>query len=164
VWWDSPNHAPPFLRETFPIYRNGGFCYHFFLSNRFPKPFRRLVTLLFYLRWGLQLHFEKKFDVIMTYGTNRPGIAGVLLKWITGARLIVEIPGVPENAFRYDVPHSGCLDSVKRFFASQFLLLAGITADCIQIIYPLQLQKYPFLHNKKIAVFPPFVPAHVISP
>jgi len=111
----------------------------------------------------LKLHRKKKFDVIMTYGTNRPGIAGVILKWITGAKLIVEIPGVPENAFRYDAPHPGIRTAVKRFFADQFLMLAATTADCIKLLYPWQLGSYPRLHNKKVAIFHDFVPVHVIS-
>jgi glycosyltransferase involved in cell wall biosynthesis len=164
VWWDSPDSVSQFLRETFPVYRVGNFRYHLFLMLRLPKPLRPLATLLFYLRCGLQLHREKQFDVIVTSGTNRPGIAGVILKWITGAKLIVEIPGAPENAFRYDAPHPGIREAIKRFFADQFLVLVGITADCILLIYPWQLQKYPSLHNKKVAVFPYFVPAHVISP
>jgi glycosyltransferase involved in cell wall biosynthesis len=163
VWWDSPNRVSPYLRGTFPVYRVGNFCYHFFLMFRFPKPLRRLAILLFYLRRGLQLHREKPFDVIMTYGTNRPGIAGVILKWITGAKLIVEIPGVPENAFRFDEPHPGIRAGIKRFFADRFLVLAGKTADCIKLLYPWQLRKYPCLGNTKVAVFHDFVPVHLIS-
>ena len=163
VWWDSANSVAPYLRETFPVYRVGNFCYHLFLIYRFPKPFRRLATLLFYLRCGLKLHREKKIDVIMTYGTNRPGIAGLILKWITGGKLIVEIPGAPENAFRYDVPRPGICAAVKRFFADQLLLFVGTTADCIKLLYPWQLQRYPRLRNKKVAVFHDFAPIHLIS-
>jgi glycosyltransferase involved in cell wall biosynthesis len=163
VWWNSASSAPPFLQETFPVYRVGNFCYHFFLLNRYPQPLRRLATLLFYLRWGLQLHREKKFDVIVTYGTNRPGIAGVILKWITGAKLIVEIPSAPEKAFLYEEPHPGIRVAVKRFFADQLLLFVGKTADCIKLLYPGQLHRYPRLHNKKVAVFHDFVPVHVVS-
>jgi glycosyltransferase involved in cell wall biosynthesis len=164
VWWDSPKSAPPFLSETFPVYRLGNFSYHLFLFFRYPKPVRRLATFLFYVRRGMQLHREKKFDAIMIYGTNLPGIVGVILKWVTGAQLIVEIPGVPENAFRYDVPHPGSRAAAKRFLASQLLLLVGAFADCFKLLYPWQLQKYHCLKNKRIAVFHDFVPVHVISP
>jgi len=99
----------------------------------------------------------------MTYGTNRIGIAGVILKWITGAKLIVEIPGVPEDIFRYDAPHPGIRAAVKRFFADRFLEWIGATADCIKLLYPWQLRKYPRLCNKKASVFHDFVPVHVIT-
>jgi glycosyltransferase involved in cell wall biosynthesis len=163
VWWDSPNSVSPFLRETFPAYRVGNFCYRLFLSERFPKTLRRFATLLFYLRCGLQLHRDKKFDVIMTYGTNIPGIAGMILKWITGAKLIVEVPGVPEDAFRYEVAHPGRRAAVKRFFADQVLLMVGTAADCIKLLYPEQLRKYPRLRNKHVAVFHDFVPVDFIA-
>jgi glycosyltransferase involved in cell wall biosynthesis len=164
VWWDSPNSVSQFLRETFPIYRIGNFNYHMSLMYRSPKPLRWLATFLFYLRRGLQLHRDKKFDVIVTYGTNRTGIAGVILKCITGAKLILEIPGVPENAFRYDAPHPGIRAALKRFFADQLLETAGTTADCIKLLYPGQLRNYRGLRNKKVAVFHDFVPVHVVSP
>jgi glycosyltransferase involved in cell wall biosynthesis len=162
VWWDSLKVVPPFLRGTFPVYRVGNFRYHLSLYLRYPRPFQRLVAFLFYLRCGLRLHREKKIDVIMTYGTNRTGIAGVILKWITGAKLIVELPNVPENAFRYDVPDPGARAAVKRFFADRLLGLVGAAADCLKLLYPSQLWKYPRLQNKKVAVFHDFVPVHMI--
>jgi glycosyltransferase involved in cell wall biosynthesis len=163
VWWDSPKGVPPFLRDTFPAYPVGNFCYHFFLPERLPKPLRRLAIFLFYLRQGLQLHRKKKFSAIMTYGTNLPGIAGVILKWFTGAKLIVEIPGVPQDAFRYEVAHPGSHEAIKRFFADQLLLLVGTGADCIKLLYPEQLGKYPSLRNKSVAVFHDFVPVDLIA-
>lgn len=162
VWWDSRDSLPPFLREAFPIYRVGNFNYHLHLLHRFPKPVQRLARFLFYLQRGLQLHRDKKFDVIMTYGTNSSGLAGVILKWITGAKLILEIPGVPEDAFRYEVPHPGIRAAIKRFVADQLLLLSGTVADCIKLLYPRQLQKHPRLQNKRVAVFHDFVPVGVI--
>jgi glycosyltransferase involved in cell wall biosynthesis len=163
VWWDSPKSVPPFVWKTFPAYRVGNFCYRFFLSERFPKPLRRLATLFFYLRCGIQLHRGKKFDFIMTYGTNLPGIAGVILKWITGVKLIIEIPGVPEDAFRYEVARPGRRAAIKRFFADQLLLLVGAAADCIKLLYPGQLWKYPRLREKNVVVFHDFVPVDVIA-
>jgi len=163
VWWDSPKKVSLFLRDTFPIHRVGNFCYHFFLSDRVPKPLRRFATLLFYVRTGLELHRKKKFDAIMTYGTNLPGLAGVILKWITGAKLIVEIPGVPEDAFQYEVARPSRRAAIKRFFADQLLLMVGTAAVCIKLLYPEQLWKYPRLRNKNVAIFHDFVPVEVIT-
>ena len=164
VWWDSANNVSPYLRETFPFYRVGKFRYHLFLSERFSKPLRRLATLLFYLRRGLQLHRKKKFDVIMTYGTNLPGLAGVLLKWMTGAKLIVEIPSAPEQAFRHERPEPSVSYAIKRFLADRLLALAGANSDCIKLLYPWQLRRYRYLHNKKIAVFHDFAAVSSVRP
>ena len=162
VWWASPDQVSPFLRKSFPVFRTGNFRYHLFLGERFPKLFRRLARFVFYVRRGLQLHREKKFDVIMTYGTNLPGVAAVILKWMTGAKLIVEIPGVPEDAFRFEEPHPGLGATVKRFLANQSLVLTGAAADCLKLLYPGQLQEYPCLDHKAAAVFHDFVPVHAM--
>ena len=163
VWFDSQASVPPYLRSTFPIYRVGDFRYHLFLAYRTPKFLRRLAIFMFYVRHGLRLHKERKFDAIVAYGTNRPGVAAVILKWLTGARMIVEVPGVPENAFRYDAPNPGIASSLKRYFADRLLNFVGGNADCIKLLYPTQLSKYPKLARKKVAVFHDFVPVNTIQ-
>ena len=95
----------------------------------------------------------------MAYGTNTPAFAATILKWITGCKLIVEIPGVPEDAFRYEAPTDGAL---KRFFADRLLYFCGHACDCFKLLYPWQLQKYPSLKRKAFAVFHDFVPISCI--
>jgi glycosyltransferase involved in cell wall biosynthesis len=163
VWWRSPEQADPHLRSSFPKYRVGNFCYHQFLDLRYPRGLRRLARFLFYLRRGLQLHRQKQFDVITSYGTNLTGIAGVLLKWLTGAKLIVELPNVPENAYRYYDIDEGTIAALKRFLANLALYFVCLNSDCINALYPWQLQKYPLLKKKRTAVFPCFVPLHTIA-
>ncbi|HVO33199.1 MAG TPA: glycosyltransferase family 4 protein [Elusimicrobiota bacterium] len=164
VWWRSRLNAPAYIESTFPIYRVGNFSYHFFLPFRYPKPVQRLAMFAFYVRRGLQLHRIKKFDVIIIYGTNVPGLAALLLKWLTGAKLIAEIPGVPEDAFRYEHPSAGRSSSLKRFLANQCLLAVGFSADTLKLLYPWQLQAFRSLQKKKAAVFHDFVPVRAIRP
>ncbi|HEY2118830.1 MAG TPA: glycosyltransferase [Candidatus Acidoferrum sp.] len=163
VWWHSTKQVSPHLKQNFPVYRVGRFSYHLFLFLRIPQVFRKIATFLWYISRGIQLHRENKIDVIVTYGTNTPGVAATVLKWLTGAKLIVEIPGVPENAFRYDVPNPGKQASVKRFFADRLLCIVGKASDCFKLLYPLQLQKYPELQKKKAAVFHDFVPVRYVQ-
>lgn len=163
VWWHSSAEAPPYLQRTFPTYRVGNFRYHLFTAFHFPKFLWRLHVFLLYIRRGWHLHRQQKFDVIVAYGTNRPGLAAVILKWITGARMIVEVSSVPENAFRYDEPNPGIGSAIKRFFADRFLNFVGCRSDCIKLLYPTQLRKYPKLARKKVAVFHDFVPVHSIQ-
>lgn len=162
VWWRNSAEASAYLQPTFPVYRVGNFRYHQFPAFRLPAFLQRLDVFLFYLRRGWQLHRERKFDVIMAYGTNRPGFAAVVLKWITGAKMIVEIPGMPENAFRYDEPHPGAGSTIKRFFADRLLNFVGRRADCIKLLYPSQLRNYPRLARKKVAIFHDFIPVQTI--
>jgi glycosyltransferase involved in cell wall biosynthesis len=81
------------------------------------------------------------------------------LKLLTGAKLILEIPGAPENAFRYDVPNPGKATSVKRFVADFLLHFVGRVSDCLKLLYPWQLREYPGLLKAHAAIFNDFVPA-----
>ncbi len=158
VWGRSLDVLPEVLSSTYPVHRVGRFTYHLYQPERLPIPLRLFAKLSFYLRLGLQLHRKQKFDLIMTYGTNATGIAGVILKWLTGAKLIAKIPGNPRDSFRRGDHAAGIGSSIKRFVADLNLHLVCGAADCIRLLYPWQLQKYRLLCNKKSAVLPPFVP------
>lgn len=163
VWWHSAEEASPHLKPSFPDYRVGRFTYYFFPFYRFPRVFRKIAVFLWYITRGIHLHRQKKFGVIVTYGTNTPAVAGTVLKWLTGAKLIVEIPGAPENAFRYDVPNPGMVGSVKHFFADFLLLFVGRASDCLKLFYPWQLREYPSLQKKHAAIFHDFVPVRCVE-
>ena len=163
VWWRSAEEADPHLRASFPRYRVGNFCYHQFLDFRHRRGLKSLARFIFYIRRGLQLHREKKFDLIVSYGTNLTGLAGVVLKWFTGAKLIAQLPNVPENAYRYYDPDEGRIAAVKRFLANAALYFVCLNSDCIQVLYPWQLNNYPRLQRKRTAVFPSFAPLHTIT-
>jgi len=158
VWWREINEVDPHLKNSFPVYRVGKFSYHLYLFLKLPAPLRKIGTFFWYLQRGLQLHRQKKIDVIMTYGTNTPAIAGAVLKWLTGAKLIIEIPGVPENAYRYDEPNPGKTAALKRFLADRVLSSFGRACNCFKLLYPWQLQRYPALREKPATIFHDFVP------
>lgn len=163
VWWHSANQVRPDLKQNFPVHRVGKFSYHMFLFLKFPRLLRKMAVFCWYITRGIQLHQEKKIDVIVAYGTNMPSVAGTVLKWLTGAKLIVEIPGAPENAFRYDRPSPSMTGSVKRFIADVLLLILGRACDCLKLFYPWQLREYPSLQKKHAAIFHDFVPVRCVE-
>ncbi len=163
VWWHATSQVSSHLKPNFPVYRVGQFSYHMFLALRFPSVFGKIATFFWYLTRGLQLHHKSKIDVIVAYGTNTPAVAGMILKWLTGAKFVVEIPGVPEDAFRYDAPNPGNRAKVKHFFADQLLNVVGNAADCFKLLYPMQLQNYPALQKKNAAIFHDFVPVRCMQ-
>ena len=162
VWWSSMRDVSPAFRQSFPIHPVGKFRYHMFLGYQPPRLLRPLAKLFFFVRRGLQLHSQNKFDAIMVYGTNLPGIAGVILKILTGSKLITEVPGVPENAYRYDSPQRARIATVKRMAADALLLFVGSVSDCFKLLYPQHLSHYPALAKKRAAVFHAFVPISTI--
>ncbi|HVA62082.1 MAG TPA: glycosyltransferase family 4 protein [Terriglobales bacterium] len=162
VWWAAASDAPAFLRRDFPRHRVGRFCYHLHLSYRWPKRLRGLARFCFYLSQGWRLHRGQAFDGIVAYGTNTVGVAAMVLKWLTGAKLMVEVPGVPEDAFYFDRPHAGRGAALKRALADGLLNLVGGRADCMKLLYPTQLQRYRKLSARPAAVFHDFVAVSLI--
>lgn len=162
VWWSSVEEVGPHLQGTFPEYRVGRFTYNLFLFLKVPRLARKVVTILWYIRRGRQLHRKNKIDVIVSYGTNLPGVAALILKWLTRAKLIIEIPGVPENAFLYDAPKPGKGFLLRRMLADRLLYLVGTASDCFKLLYPWQLQNYPRLQKKPAAIFHDFVPLRCV--
>lgn len=158
IWCGRADKLGPYWQASFPEFRRGAFCYHMHLGYKWPKLCRPWAKFLFYVRTGLCLHRRKRFDAVITYGTNSAGVAAVLLKWLTGARLVVELPGVPENIYRYDRPRPGFRSSLRRFVANRLLHFTGRRADCFSLLYPGQLQHYPALRTKKSVVLHAFVP------
>jgi glycosyltransferase involved in cell wall biosynthesis len=133
-----------------------------FLFLKYPRIFQKLSVLLWYITRGMRLHRKNRIDVIVTYGSNLPAVAGTALKWLTGAKLIVEIPGAPENSFRYDEPDPGVKASVKHSAADLLLWFVGLACDCLKLFYPWQLNEYPSLQRKPKAVFHDFVPVRCV--
>jgi glycosyltransferase involved in cell wall biosynthesis len=162
VWWKSPDEASPHLRATFPRYVVGKFTYHQFLEYRYPKALQALARIAFFVRKGLALHRKQPFDVIVSYGSNSTGIGAVLLKWLTGAKLVVEIPGVPEDAFRNDGHSMTAPTKVKQLVANLLLNIVGKAADAFKLLYPKQLSSLPWLKHKQAFVFHDFVPVRQI--
>jgi glycosyltransferase involved in cell wall biosynthesis len=163
VWFSSSEALPGFLKESYPNYMAGNFRYNLFFEDAFPKWLKMLARFSFFLRRGLEPNREKKIDVIVTYGTNSTGIAGVLLKWMTGAKLIVEIPGVPENSFRFDEPRRTLHARARHLIADLLLNLISFSVDHLRLLYPTQLAQYPRSAKKKSSVFHEFVPISSIT-
>lgn len=163
IWGKSPASLPEHLRHTFPHHRVGRFTYHFKQLEDLPALVRPFAKLLFFNRQGLQLHRAQKFDAIFVYGTSGTGVAGVILKWLTGAKLIVELPNVPEDAHRFRALKSDLVTRLKSFLSRALFYFVCRSADCVKMFYPWQLSKFPSLQEKRTVVFINFVPVSRIN-
>jgi len=165
VWAADPADAslPAFLRPGFPEYRVGRFTYHMFLEYKFPAYLRPFARMAFHVRRGIELNRRQPFDVIVSYGTNSTGVSALILKWLTGAKLVVEIPNVPENVYRYDRPDTNWWDATRRFLANRLLNLVAGAADCLKLLYPSQVNGYRKLRHHASVVFHDFVPVQTIT-
>src|SRR5579862_4835079 len=105
LWFERPDEVEAeFGPGTFSGYARGRFHYHWFLAFKHSGWRRRFSWLWFYLRTGFALHRRHRFDCIIVYSHLLPALAGVVLKLLTGAKLIVEIMTAPELSFLYMHP------------------------------------------------------------
>ncbi len=144
--WDT-HFKSSFTRNTF--------TYHLFRSWKIPKPFRSFADLLFYILKGLTIYYfnRDKYDAIVSFGTNKTGVGALILKMLTGAKLIIDVPGNPS---KYFISHEKVppLSSRVKHHIGIFLfrLIAG-KADMLKLLYPTQLEGFPSLKNSPRRIF-----------
>jgi glycosyltransferase involved in cell wall biosynthesis len=157
VWFRTPQMASERIGDRYPIWSVGRFTYHYFLNYRFPAALRGIARFFFFIQRGLALHRQRRFDAIAAYGTNMPGLAGAALKLLTGAKLILEVPGPPDKAYLVE-PEVTVVHRLKKRISDLFLHLSVGFSDCAYLRYPTQLAKYPLLRGKPAVVSPNLVP------
>jgi len=118
---------------------------------------------LFFVREGLRLHKQKPFDCIVTYSHMMPALCGVLLKWLTGARLIVQIATSPHLSILTNRAKPTIKDRVLRIYSDVNLQFTLLSAERAHILAPNLLEAYPRLRNVKTVVFHEFVAASSIA-
>ena len=164
TWWKDYHELEEYYEEKCHLQRKvGNFTYHFSLLNRYPDKLRPFIKLFFYLWYGYKLkRTNKHYDYIVCYGTNTTGLAAVVLKLITKADLITEIPGVPRSAALHDTNKVG-LKSYIYNRASSFLLRIVLRhTDILKLLYTDQVDPSYISQKTKIAVFHDYVPTERI--
>lgn len=153
---------------SFPVHRvSNRLRYHVLLAGKYKfSSFRQKAAIFwFQLKKGLQIGRTKKIDCIMTYGAGLGGVVAYLLSRILGAKLIVRLPNVPENAYRYTAfggksfhfsAKAGLKTRVARRTADVLLRFLVLHCDRVCLMYPYQLQKYPKLQKVPASVIHSF--------
>ncbi len=165
IWWNSDKVGIEKLgKDNYPNYQIGNFTYRLFPLDRYPKVLKKFVRIFFYILKARKLIKENgSYDYIMTYGTNSTGLAACIIKLLYGGKLIVEIPGVPEDGSLYDKKERTIFDVKNQIFNNLMLYLVGIWADIFKLLYKNQLHRYPVLKDKLSAIFHDFVPTQKIE-
>jgi glycosyltransferase involved in cell wall biosynthesis len=144
---------------------SGRFNCHFTFSFHLPVPFRFIKDFFFYLTTGLKLnYFSEPFDIIVSYGPFKTGLAGYLLKLITGKKLIIEIPGNPIKSFDFEARKK---NTIEVFKAKSGKLLTNFLlkkSDHIKLLYPEQINGFGAIRRQKVSVFHNFVPISELTP
>lgn len=165
VWWRTPKDAESKLGPgSFPVYQVGSFNFHLFLLFRWAPALQPLARLLFTISAGRRIFKSgARYQVIMTYGNTLTAFCGLILKWLTGAKLIVEIPGVPHQAYLFEAPTVSASNRLKKFLSDVCLHIVVKGCDRVKLLYPGQLDPYPSLRNTPASVFHDFVPVNSIN-
>jgi len=144
----------------------GQFRLHYTFPHMVHQPFRKVRTLLFFLWAGWQLHrsHEQGFDVIVSYGWNTTGIAAVILKWLTGAKLIVEAPGVPVAGQRYQSRDWTWPKRLRAALNGWMLCRVLGHSDGVKLLYPEQVDGFLPKAEIPTSVFHDLVPIDSLSP
>ncbi|MCC6264696.1 MAG: glycosyltransferase family 4 protein [Bryobacterales bacterium] len=158
VWWtDSAAVERTFGKGAYPAYTSGGFRYHWFLAPKGSSAFERLRQAVFYVRCGLRIHRRNPFDCIVVYSHQTTGLCGVLLKLLTGARLVIEIVTSPENVYLAETPTPGLRERLMFLYSELCLHISVGMADRVHLLAPNQLSSYRLLRRRPKSVFHDFV-------
>ena len=118
VWFSEGKQVEElFGSQSYPAFRRGRFTYHWYLSWKHTGVLRRLATFWFFILRGWQLHREKPFDCIVAYAHMTNGMLGVILHWLTGVPLIIELATVVELAYRVNRPHPTLAERVMSLYS-----------------------------------------------
>jgi glycosyltransferase involved in cell wall biosynthesis len=139
----------------------GSFRYHATFSVGIPQPFKMFWYMIYYLRKGLELsRTGGPFDVISCYGPFRCAIAGWIISRLTGAKLIIEVPGPPTEGFIFE---PGLWSKIKLRVARLYVPYLLRRADGLRLYYPTQLDDLGGGGFPPAFVFPDLVPVSVFA-
>lgn len=106
---------------------------------------RQLGRVAFIVVTGLYLHFfRQRIDVIVTYDPLVTGPIALLLRFLTGARLVVEVNGVYASPYAWigDDGQETWLTRLKLAYAKRFIPLFLNRADGTKLLYEDQLRGF----------------------
>ena len=143
----------------------GRFTYHLCYSYHLPPGLAFIWDCLFALYWALYLHYrQRKFDAIISYGTNKTGLLALLIKYLTGAKLIAEIGGNPAAAYIVDQARPSLRVKIKHrlsIWLADFVLAGSNHA---KLLYPGQLDAFPKRKNMPASIFHDFTAVSSMEP
>ncbi len=117
----------------------GNFKFHNIVTYKSHSFFKMLLNFRFYIGKGLALHRQEKIDLILCYGTNSTGVSGLVLKLLTGAKLVVEVTGVPEQMVVGETPNPSLKEKLNNWLQKLALRVVGTGCDRLKLLYDAQV-------------------------
>ncbi len=123
---------------------------------------RNVYTCFQLINIGIKTFKERGYDVIVSPNPLMSGLAGTILARITSTKLIVEVNGNFESAFKYGrlgEAEVSFLAYFKEFVAQYMIKYILKRADVVKLVHSKQLDSLKIDKDKvQTVVFPNFVP------
>lgn len=163
VWFARPGDLEQDVGPgSYPIHLVARFRYHFLLHTSRIWIINKLVVAYFFISEGLKIHREHGFDCIVTYAHTLTGLCGAVLKWLTDAKLIVEIVTQPDKAYRFQNATPRFRDRLMQVYSNVCVHLSVWSCDRVHLLAPPLLARYKRLRNVPASVFFQGVPVSQI--
>jgi glycosyltransferase involved in cell wall biosynthesis len=160
VWWGDVDEVIRHYGDgSYPSHRIGGFRYHWLLSNHLQGIQGWRKTVRFFVTTGYRLHREQPFDCIVVYSHMTTGLCGVILKLLTGAKLVIEVMTSPQHVNLTNRPKPSLRDWLMHGWSDICLHISLLSADRVHLLAPQQITGYRLLRSIRRSVFPDFVVA-----
>jgi glycosyltransferase involved in cell wall biosynthesis len=142
---------------SYPVYTVGGFRYHWFPCSMYKGAARRRAIFHFYLRKGLELVRQNRYDAIVAYAHQTTALIGILLKWVGRSKLAIEIATSPEYVYITESPQPTPKQRLMHWYSTLTLHITCWLSDHTHLLSPGQLRAFPLLRRTTGTVFHEFV-------
>jgi glycosyltransferase involved in cell wall biosynthesis len=163
IWFSEPSEVEKVLGPgSYPVYQTGRFRYHWFLAGGPGGVRRKIASIWFYISKGLQIYRERRFDCIIAYSHMATGLCGVVLKVLTGAKLIVEITTSPDLGYTVERRNPALRERIMHLYSYLCLHICLWSCDRAQLRSPGLIAPYRMLRKVSVSVLTGFVPVSLI--
>ncbi|MFZ3136295.1 MAG: glycosyltransferase family 4 protein [Thermodesulfovibrionales bacterium] len=133
---------------------------------RYSNMLRNIIYTFYTLIVSTYCHYYRdKYDIIITYDPFATGPLGLIISKLTGAKLIVEINGNYEKAFKLNNRTFKLIEAIKYYYVMNVIPFVLKHADAIKLVNHNQLKPFGKIKLKAdVFVFPNFVPISYFKP
>jgi len=163
IWFrDRKDVEEMFGPGSYPVFQARKFRFHWFLTTNTGVVRRKIAAMWFYVSKGLQVYRERRFDCIVTYSHMATGLCAVVLKLLTGAKLIVEITTSLDLVYPVKKRNLSPGEWIMRLYSYLCLHICLWTCDRAQLRGPGLIERYRMLRNVPTSILVGFVPVSTI--
>ncbi len=148
-------------KESLEISTIGDFGFHPIRFFHNPGIARNILFFCKAVWMATSMHYRgRKFDCIISSDPLLSGITAIVIGFITKRKVIIEVNGSFESAFKYEKQAPSFTAKIKEALSQTLIPWTIERANRVRLLYPEQLQPFRKLNSKHLPVdvFAEFVP------